>query len=461
MIPPRSPKRASSAPDPGPADGTGARVLVVDDAPATLEVLARNLLRRGYRVVTAPGVLEAIRILEQSTIDLVITDLKMPGASGLDLTRHVHANHKDTEIMMITGYPSVEGAVQAVKYGAEEYLPKPFTDDELQAAVTRVLEKLNRRSSRAPASRAQWAAYGILGESSAVLAMFDAMAAAARSQAPLLIEGESGTGKELVARAIHHESPPPRGRFLSLCCEGMDEGCAEAELFGGRPQRQRGTRGGSEVARPGLLELAAGGTVFVSAVDQLGPRVQARLAAALAPRRGRVAARLMLASDLDLASLVERGGFEGELYLRVSGNRLRLPPLRERGDDVLQLAAHFAGRFGAEWQRAPIRFTDAAAQALCAYDWPGNLRQLRGVIRRLTATAAGSLVDVADLPPDLRFRFSPHRDVSLGRTLEEVEAEHIRNVMIALDGNKARAAEQLGIDRKTLREKLRRYMLDS
>jgi two-component system, NtrC family, response regulator HydG len=430
----------------------GARILVVDDAPATLEIVRRNLVDRAYDVHTAPGVLEATRLLEQLPMDLVITDLKMPGASGIELTRYVRENCRSTEVMIITGYPSLEGAVQAVKLGAEEYLAKPFTDEELAAAVRRTLDRqVHRRAGRAPAEREIWRRYGLVTRAERMLDVLAAATRAAASREAVLIEGEPGAGKSLLARAIHGQSGL-KGPFLAVSCAGLPAEQIEDELFG------RGGR--SARSWPGLLTLGARGTLYLDEMEGAAPRLQARLCEQL-PRPGRRRTRQemprLIIGAVDLSRHLQQGYISANLCQALGAQQIVLPPLRERSDDVLLLAGHFALLDAATLGRRPVVFSEAAQQILRGYQWPGNVRELRGVVRALQGGAASDLVDAPDLPPQMRFRFAERSDVGVGRTLEEVEAEHIRNTIVAVAGNKARAAQVLHIDRKTLREKLRRY----
>jgi len=235
-------------------------ILVVDDSPDTLEVLQRNLESKGYRVFTAPGAVEAIKILESAAMDLVITDLKMPKVDGLSLVRHIQENFKDTEVMMITGYPSIEGAVEAVKTGAEEYLAKPFTDEELFTAVVRVIDKLHqRRAVLKQTSKPLVSRHGLIGESKAMRKVLNAIEKAAASSATVLITGESGTGKELVARAIHYNSPRASAPFVPINCGGIPETLLESELFG----YVKGSFTGAMETRAGFFQTAEGGTIFL------------------------------------------------------------------------------------------------------------------------------------------------------------------------------------------------------
>jgi len=440
-----------------------ARILVVDDAPDTLEVLRRNLTLEGYQVFTAPGVLEAIGTVEETPMDLVITDLKMPKVSGIDLVRHLSENCKDTEVMMITGYATIGGAVEAMKAGAEEYLPKPFTDEELFAAVRRALDKLRLRRAARP-EPLPLAPYGLIGESSAMREIARAIAKATSTLATVLISGESGTGKEVVARAIHYNSPRASAPFVPVNCGGIPEGLLESALFG----HVKGAFTGASVSRAGFFQTADGGTIFLDEVGDTSLAMQAKLLRVLENRevcmvgstRARIVdVRILAATNKDLLGLTKKGVFREDLYYRLNVITVDLPALRERGNDILLFARHFATQFAEELGKPTPRFSDEALGVLRDYRWPGNVRELQNVIHRLVIMNEGDLVDVPDLPSLMRF--SGLRGAGLDRTLAEVEAHYIRNVLNSVHGNKTRAAKILGIDRKTLRNKVNTYQISS
>ncbi|UCD62749.1 MAG: sigma-54-dependent Fis family transcriptional regulator [Candidatus Zixiibacteriota bacterium] len=435
------------------------RILVVDDAPETLEVLRRNLTSKGYLVFTAPGVDDALRVLECEAIDLVITDYKMPRVSGLDLVRHVRENYQDTEVMMITGYASIGGAVEAVKFGAEDYLAKPFTDEELFGAVEHALQKLvTRRISRLGTVLAASDTHGILGESRAIQEIFEFVDKAAGTPATVLITGESGTGKELVARAIHYRSPRVSAPFVPVNCGSIPEGLLESELFG----HLKGAFTGAVETRAGFFQTADGGTIFLDEISETSLAMQVKLLRVLQDkevcmvgdaRTRKVDVRIVAATNKDLLNLVKKGQFRDDLFFRLSVITIAVPRLADRGDDVLMLAQHFADKFSRVMDKKPIRFSDGALRALKNYDWPGNVRELENVVQRLVVMTDGEVVNATDLPSLMRF--SAPRQRGLKRTLAEVEKAHIQAVLESVGGNKTRAAEILGIDRKTLREKLK------
>ncbi len=437
---------------------TNYSILVVDDAPDTVEILQRNLASQGYTVFTAPGVLEALAITESTPIDLVITDLKMPRISGLDLVRHIRENLRDTEIIMITGYPSIEGAVQAVKIGAEDYLPKPFTDEELFAVVRRALDKLDaRRTGHATLLKTPRTPTGLIGESKGMRALFRTIDKVAASSATVLITGESGTGKELVARAIHYNSSRASAPFVPINCGGVPEGLLESELFG----HMKGAFTGAVESRAGFFHSADGGAIFLDEIGETSLSMQVKLLRVLedkvirmvgSTRSQKVDVRILAATNKDLSTLVKKGLFREDLYYRLNVITISIPPLRERPEDIRLMIRHFSTRFAEQLGKPTPIFTDEALQILKNYEWPGNVRELENVIQRLVVLSDGDQISAPDLPSLMRF--SAMRKTGFDRTLAEVESEYIANVLASVNGNKSQAAKILGIDRKTLREKL-------
>ncbi len=435
------------------------RILVVDDAPDTLELIERNLRANSYEVFTAPGVAEAIRILDSVQIDLVITDLKMPKVSGLDLVRHIRENLRDTQVMMITGYPTVEGAVTAMKIGSQEYLTKPFTDEELLSTVERVLDvQRARRDVNGASDRPLSPFCGLIGESKAMRNVYRAIGKVASSTATVLISGESGTGKELAARAIHYSGPRASAAFVPVNCGGIPESLLESELFG----YVKGAFTGASESRAGFFQVADGGTIFLDEIGNTSMHMQAKLLRVLqdgeiqmvgSARPRHVDIRILAATNKDLEALVKNELFREDLFFRLNVITISMPPLREREDDVLLLAAHLATKFAEELGKTPPSFSDEVVHVLRSYHWPGNVRELQNLVQRLTVMSEGDVIEVPDLPSMMRFTAA--REAGLNRTLAEVEAEHIRNILASTGGNKVRAAKILGIDRKTLREKVK------
>jgi two-component system response regulator HydG len=434
------------------------RILLVDDSPDTLEMLQRILAFHRYRVFTASGVAQAIQILDTTPIDLVITDLKMPGVGGLDLIRHVRENLKETEVMMITGYPTIEGAVQAVKTGAEEYLTKPFTDEELVSAVRRALGKLRlRKATEVRFDPPLPSSHGLIGQSEPMEKVFRAVGKVASISATVLLSGESGTGKELIARAIHYNSTRSSAPFVPVNCGAIPEGLLESELFG----HLKGAFTGAVETRAGFFQTADGGTIFLDEIGETSLSMQVKLLRVLedkevcmvgSTRSRKVDVRILASTNKDLLSLVQKGKFREDLFFRLNVITIEIPPLRERGGDNLLLTQHFVTKFSRELGKPTPRFSDSALQVLRNYHWPGNVRELENVIQRLVLMTDGEWIEVPDLPSLMRF--SALRQSGPYHTLAEIEAEYIRTVLASVGGNKTRAAEILGIDRKTLREKL-------
>lgn len=436
-------------------------ILVVDDVADTLEVIRRNLESHNYVVFTALSVPEAIEILEATRIELVITDLKMPGYSGLDLVRHVKENFRNTEVMMITGYATIKGAVEAVKTGAEEYLSKPFTDEELFGAVKKALDKRNARlANNVRPCRKEYSKYGLIGECRAMQRVYRLIDKVAASNANILINGESGTGKELFARAIHYCSNRASSPFVPVNCGGIPESLLESELFG----YVKGAFTGAHETRAGFFQTADGGTIFLDEISETSMAMQVKLLRVLqdkeicmigANRGKRVDIRIIAATNKDLLSQVQKAAFREDLYFRLNVIAITIPPLRDREEDILLLLNHFAEKFSIELGTETPSFSDKAMEILRNYYWPGNVRELENIVHRLVVMSDSDYIDVPDLPSLMRH--AAPKEPRLNRTLAEVENEYIRRVLESVNGNKTQAANILGIDRKTLREKIKRF----
>lgn len=433
---------------------------MVDDSVSTLKVIERNLVAQGFAVSTATSVTSAIELLEDGAFDLVITDLRMPKVGGLDLIRHVRDNYSACGIIMITGYASIASAVTAIQAGAEDYLPKPFTDEELSTAVRGALQKVGLRRTALPTTAdADPLPTGMIGDSSAMRRVYDLIRRAAGSDATVLISGESGTGKELVARAVHYGGARAAGPFVPVNCAGIPEALVESELFG----HVKGAFTSATSNRSGLFAAAHSGTIFLDEVGELAVSTQAKLLRVLqerevqmvgADRVRSVDVRVVAATNKDLAALVARGAFREDLFYRLHVVTIDLPPLRERGDDILLLSRHFLDRYAKEAGRPAPRLTERAIEALRAYSWPGNVRELQNLLQRLVILTDVDELDVTLLPAAMRFAV-PAAKRPLNRTLAEIERDHIEAVLASVGGNKTRAAAILGINRKSLREKLK------
>lgn len=434
------------------------KLLAVDDSVNAQEIIKRTLGRAGYAVMTCGGVQDAVELLNNHKIDLVITDLKMPKHSGLDLIRHVSENFFDIGIIMITGHPSIESAVAAIKTGAEEFLAKPFTDEELLAAVKQVLDRLAAQRNSQDTVEAG-AMGGIVGSSKPMQKVFKLIAKAATMMANVLISGESGTGKELVARAIHYGSPRSSAAFVPVNCTAIPESLLESELFG----HEKGAFTGANAARAGFFQVAAGGTIFLDEIGDASWSLQAKLLRVMQNKEIikvgssqviKVDARIVAATNKDLKNLVDKNHFREDLYYRINVIDISIPPLRERGEDVPSLVRHFVANLTREIGGEPLSFSDRALKAVIGYPWPGNVRELENLIQKLAVTVDNNMVDITDLPEPMRFAID--RETGLNRSLIAVESEHIKNVLANVGGNKTRAAKILKIDRKTLREKVKK-----
>ena len=436
-----------------------ATCLVVDDSEATLEVVSRHLEHAGHDVITATSVGGALALLARRRVELVITDVRMPLASGLDLVRHIRENLDSCEVVVLTGHPDVEGAVAAMKLGATDYLTKPFTEDELLGAVGQALARRALRRTHGAPTRRPSGCHGLLGGSSVMQRVYSQIERAGRTRATVLISGESGTGKELVARAIHYASERAAAPFVPVNCGAIPHELFESELFG----HVKGAFTGAVEARAGFFMTADGGTLFLDEIGETIAALQVKLLRVLqdgeirmvgSPRTSKVDARVVAATNKDLAQLVRTGAFRSDLYFRINVIPIHLPPLRDRGDDLSALIDHFTCKFATELGADIPRFTPAATRALRDYAWPGNVRELENLVQRLVVMSDGATVDTPDLSAPMRFTANGGSPQHLLRPLAEVEAEHVRAVLESVDGNKTRAAQILGIDRKTLRAKL-------
>jgi len=437
------------------------RILVVDDSQDMLELIRRNLASKGYNIITGSSVVNAINILELMKIDLVITDLKMPNINGIELVRHVKENYKNTEVLVITGYPSIKEAIETVKLGADEYLIKSFTDIELYNAVKKALEKIdNRLISNGNSEVNTDISTGIIGNSEVMLKIYNEINKASKLRTTIILTGETGTGKELVARAIHYNSPQASAPFIPVNCGGIPEDLLESELFG----YIKGAFTGATETRGGLFQAADGGTIFLDEISNTSISMQIKLLRVLQEKEvymigsnksQKIHLTIIAATNVDLSELVKKGTFREDLYYRLNVIPINIPPLRERGEDILLLINHFKTKYAKEARKKPPEFSDNVIKVFKNYYWPGNVRELENIIQRLVVMTDDDLIDLPDLPAIMRYSALVKNDIN--RTLSEVEKEHIINVVSSVNGNKTKAADMLGIDRKTLREKLKKY----
>ncbi|MCX6112256.1 MAG: sigma-54 dependent transcriptional regulator [Proteobacteria bacterium] len=437
------------------------KILAVDDSRSTLEVIKRNLIANGFDVITALSVEEALSCLKSAEIDLVITDLKMPKISGIELIKHVRENYKDIEIMMVTGYPTIEGAVEAVKSGAEEYITKPFTDEELLTTVNRIVAKINNRKAinekLLELSRDQ---YGLIGKSKQMQKIYKTISKAASTSATVLISGESGTGKEVLARAIHYASNRKASTFVPVNCASIPEPLLESELFG----HMKGAFTGAIDSRAGFFQTAEGGTIFLDEIAEMSLSMQAKLLRVLQDKEiymlgsskpKKIDVKIVAATNKNLETLIKKDLFREDLYYRLNVILISLPPLRERTDDILLFVNYFSRKFATEARKKIPDFTDEVLKTFKTYTWPGNIRELENLIQRLLVITDGKKIELADLPSYMKhYNLSNSSFNTYNKTLNEVTNEYIEKVLNHVNGNKTKAAKILGVDRKTLRHKL-------
>ena len=442
--------------------GEAARIFVVDDDASSRLLLSRILAADGYQVTALADGREAVERLDgEPAPDLVVSDIRMGDTGGLELTDAFRARAPDTPVILVTAFGNIDGAVEAIRRGAFDYISKPYDVDAIKVVVARALRQrsliLENRALRRDV-REKYQLENVVGRSEAMLHVYKTAARVAATDATVLILGESGTGKELVARAIHQSSPRALGPFVAVDCGAIAEGVLESELFG----HARGAFTGAQASRRGLFEEASGGTLFLDEIGDVGPNLQARLLRALQEGTIRrvgtnepvaVDVRVVAATNRDLAQAVKEGRFREDLYFRLNVVSIQIPPLRDRREDVPLLADHFAHKHGRpDGSRA---ISDGARDLLVAYDWPGNVRELENVVARALALNPAGVILPEDLPDHIRGgrpegAAPPGLALADRPALEEVERRYALLVLTEAGGNKTRAAEILGIDRKTL-----------
>jgi two-component system response regulator HydG len=443
------------------------RILLVDDDAAMTSTLELGLSQRGYRVVTASRADEALRQLEAEDVDVVVTDLNMPGLGGIEFCERVSESHPDLPVIVLTAFGSYDSAVAAIRVGAYDFLSKPARLDVIAIAVERAAQHraLDRevKRLRVEVGRGGARLEGVLATSDAMRQVLDLVTRVAATPTSILITGESGTGKEVMARAIHQRSGRS-GPFVAINCAAMPEALLESELFG----HARGAFTDAREARVGLFTEANGGTLLLDEVGDMPLGLQPKLLRVLQERKVRpvgargehaVDVRIIAATHRDLEEMVEQGRFRDDLFFRLNVVHLHLPPLRERTADILPLAQRFLSEFGARAGKAVKGLSAKAAEKLVSYDWPGNVRELSNCCERAVALTRYDEVGVDDLPDKVK-NHAPTRVLVTADapsdfvTLEEVEKRYILRVLEAHRGNKTAAARTLGIERKTLYRKL-------
>ncbi len=444
------------------------RILVADDEPLQRELVSGLLRKHGFEVLEAGDGAAALERFKAEAVDLIVTDQKMPGVSGLALLEAARALNPEVAVIVMTAYGTIEDAVAAIKHGATDYLTKPLNLDELlhrigQALDRRRLLRENRELREALGERSR--IEGIVGESGRMQEVLSLVRRVAPSDATVLIRGESGTGKELIARAIHAASPRARGPLVPVNCAALPETLLESELFG----HEKGAFTGAQAARQGRFEAAQGGSLFLDEIGDLPPHLQVKLLRVLQERRIErlgsnrpiaVDVRLLAATHRDLEAMVRSGGFRDDLYYRVNVVTITLPPLRERRDDIPQLLERFLDRFARANGKTVRGLTREARDALLRYDYPGNVRELENIVERAVVLTRDEVIGLGDLPLGVKEGEEAEADSrTLPAAVEGLERRLIREALDRAEGVQTRAADLLGISERVLRYKLRKYGL--
>jgi len=446
---------------------TSAHILVIDDDKAMRDACFQILSRQGYRVELAASAKQGLILLERLSFDTILLDLVMPDIDGLETLKKIKALDPEIEVIIITGYGTIQSAVESIKAGAFHFLSKPFVPDDLRNLVSRALEKrrldlenLYLRQELKTKDERNVLVY----ESDAMSRIMDMIARVAPTDSTVLITGESGTGKGLVARKIHQLSQRSRRPFITVDCGTLVETLFESELFG----HVKGSFTGADANKVGKFELAQNGTLFFDEISNIGLEVQAKLLRAVEERKISkvgshrvitVDVRIIAATNKDLAKSIKDGSFREDLFYRLNVVLIQMPPLRERKSDIPLLVQYFLEKYNARLRKDIRGISPDALDLLVRHDWPGNVRELENTVERLVVLSPGPYLE----PADLVFAgtiLTPATESSAGVSLRDLERHHIIHTLQRYDGHKSETARALGIDRKTLREKLKRYNIE-
>lgn len=454
-----------------------AKILVVDDDAVARELLTEALKKEGYDVEAFSNGADAIERGQQQKVDVVLTDIRMGAVDGLTVLREFKRFSPDTSIVLLTAFGSLEGAIEAIKQGAYDYLAKPFKKEEIKLVVQRSLDhcrlvRENARFREELKSKDEWSP--LVGSSPAMLEVYKLVARVSESKSTVLLQGESGTGKELIARAIHANSPRRDKPFVPVNCGALPDTLLESEMFG----YEKGAFTGAVGMKTGLFEAANGGTLFLDEIGELGPALQVKLLRVMQDHEVRrvggtgsvkVDVRIIAATNRDLEQSVKEGRFRDDLYYRLNVVRITLPSLAERKEDIPMLAHHFLQKCAAGSPGAVRGLLPETMALLKRYHWPGNVRELENAIERAVSLSHGPLLTPEDLPEAIRQSTVSDADAKLAKgeqadeallTLEEVEKRHLIRVLKETRGNKVKAAKILGIDRRTLYRMAERFGVD-
>lgn len=446
-------------------------ILVVDDEPAQRSVLAGYLRKKKHHVLEAGSVAEALEHLHNTPVAVILTDFRMPGATGQDLLVEVRSLVPEATTVVMTAFGTIEGAVQAMRDGAYDYLTKPINLHELDLLILRIVERRrliseNRLLKEQLAGKFSF--QGVVYQSSEMESVLNTAGRVADSKASILITGESGTGKELIARAIHFSSPRRNMPFIAVNCAALNENLLESELFG----HERGAFTGAEKQRHGRFELANGGTLFLDEIGDLPPSLQVKLLRVLQAQRFervggsesiQVDVRVLAATHRDLASMITQGKFREDLFYRLNVVSIDIPPLRKRKGDIAPLIEHFLALYTREQRKERLSFSKESWDMLLRYDYPGNVRELENIVQRVVLLSRGNTIVTDDLPQavlNLRTEQGSDKDEatqSLPERVERLEKELVLEALRIHGGNQTRAATALGISERNLRYRLKKW----
>lgn len=454
------------------------RILVVDDEESIREFLDIMLRKEGYEVTLAEDGARAADLLKKKSFDMVISDLQMPNMTGMELLKHVKDVYPDTVFMLITAFGTTESAVEAMKLGAYDYLTKPFKIDEVRINIANALKSKNLEVENRVLKKELKREYNfqnIVGNSEPMHRIFDLIARVAQSPTNVLVTGESGTGKEMVAKAIHYNGPLKDKPFITVNCGAIPENLMESEMFG----HKKGSFTGAIADKSGLFEVADGGTLFLDEVGELPLSIQVKLLRALQERvirrvgateDTRVEVRIIAATNRDLESMVKSGQFREDLYYRLNVIQIKTPPLRDRRDDIPNLALHFLKKYADKFGRPVQSISDEAMEALKKYDYPGNVRELENIIERTVALEVGSTVLPESLPPFVQTpsgrKMASAQEIEISdegleleKVIGQIEKELLIKAIHKAKGVKKNAAKLLGITFRSMRYRVDKYGL--
>jgi DNA-binding NtrC family response regulator len=444
------------------------QVLIVDDELIVRESMSNWLMEEGYSVDTASDGNDGLECIQSKTYDLAIFDIKMPGMDGIELLKKTKEIYPDIPILVMTAYASIDTAVQAIREGAYDYIVKPFDPENVshiikKAVKFKMLEKENILLRKELEKK-----YGfdeIIGKSKKMEDIFKLIRTVADSEAVIMIRGESGTGKELIARAIHANSKRKYGPLIALNCGALPESLLESELFG----YEKGAFTGAQYARKGRIEMANGGTLFLDEIGDISPKTQLDLLRVLqdkiiyhlgGTKPIEIDARIVSATHCDLEKAIREGTFREDLYYRLNVLTIKVPPLRERKEDIPLLANHFLHKFSIANSRNIDSISSEAMKVIIDHDWPGNIRELQNIIEQAVVICKENEIGIEDLPDIIKNDITETENETTARTLDEFEKQHITKILNNNLWNISKTAKELGIDRVTLYNKIKKYKIE-